>query len=682
MNNYLSVRFSFPAVLSLAIFCFSAFFALDCRAQFNYQSANAQILQGTYTDLGTCGTVIDRTYLDFPIEYDDTVSKVYNIGFNFVYNGTTHTQFILSTNGFIKLGNTPPGAINYDFINGPDINVLAPFNLDLEGAVNPEYRYCVSGTAPNRICTIQFKNLRDILGLSNQYSNLSFQIKLYETTNNIDFVYGTVTPTSDSATVIPVKVGIKGSSSAFTVNVAKKSFIPWASATFIDGPYVSDNFNIRNSVLPVSGLTYRFIAQSLVANDARVSYAFALADIPAGYGFPQVIKGQVRNTGSLTLSNLPVYLNVTGANNFRDTQIVSSLAPGAAIDVNFDPVSSASEGLNDITVSVPNDGNNNNNSASFRQRITEGLYGYPNNAAVLNYVGFGNSGGILLNRHQMTGTALITSVRAYISNDPNNIGKGVFGAVCDAAGVLIGRSPDLFLTAADLNKYIEFKITPPVSLTNAEFYAGLGQNSSIFSFFPLGIQDEGNLPRSGAYYSTLVGGGPLVESNNTGRYMIQAIINYAPLPQTDANAFICPNGNKLLVATSQGSTYQWQVNTGSGFVDIANNSNYSGATNDSLLISNIPSSWYGYQYACKVNGVLGPVTLIKVRSTWTGQLGSSWETAGNWSCGVLPDANTDVYIPTGTPACILTSERPARTISVQPSSIVRVQPGGRLNLSR
>lgn len=681
INNLPTERFGSYLLFS-GVLLLSLLFSTTSRAQFNYQAVNAQVIQGTYTDLGTCGTVIDKTFLDFPIEYDDTVSKVYNIGFNFFYNGTTFSQFVLSTNGFIKLGNTAPDAINYNFIAGPDNNILSPFNIDLEGAVNPEYRYCVSGSAPTRICTIQFKNLRDIIGLSNQYTNLSFQIKLYETSNNIEFVYGTFTPTADAPVVIPVKAGIKGSSSTFTVNATKKSLVAWVSTSFIDGPYVSDNFNIRNNLLPVAGLTLRFPAQTLAANDARVSQVFALADIPLGNGFPHVLRALIRNSGSATLSNIPVYLNVTGANTFRDTQVVASLAPGGAIEVNFDPFTSGSEGLNDITVTLPADGNNTNNTLSFRQRVTEGLYGYPTSAPPLTSVGFRNAGGILLTRYWMTGTALITSVRAYISGDTNNVGKAVFGAICNAGGVLIGRSDNVVLTQADLNKYMEFRLNPAVSVTNIEFYAGLGQTASIFSYFPLSIQDEGNLPRTGAYYSTNEGGGPLVESNTTGRYMIQALINGVPLPTGDGDAVICPNGSKILVASSSGTTFQWQVNTGSGFVNITDNANYTGATDDTLRLNNIPSSWYGYQYACRVNGVLGPVIILRFRSTWTGQVNTAWETAGNWSCGVVPDTNTDVYIPTGVPSCILITEKPARTIRVQPGAIFRVQPGGRLNLSR
>lgn len=44
--------------------------------------------------------------------------------------------------------------------------------------------------------------------------------------------------------------------------------------------------------------------------------------------------------------------------------------------------------------------------------------------------------------------------------------------------------------------------------------------------------------------------------------------------------------------------YQWQVNTGSGFTNIANNVVYSGATTNTLLITGATAAMNGYQYRC------------------------------------------------------------------------------------
>src|SRR5690606_3772342 len=80
---------------------------------------------------------------------------------------------------------------------------------------------------------------------------------------------------------------------------------------------------------------------------------------------------------------------------------------------------------------------------------------------------------------------------------------------------------------------------------------------------------------------------------------------------TGNNIYVCKEGNSSISAQVTGSTYQWQVNTGSGFVDISNGTNYNGASTNSLGLINIPSSFYGYQYRCLVNGTPGPVYTLK-----------------------------------------------------------------------
>jgi hypothetical protein len=63
----------------------------------------------------------------------------------------------------------------------------------------------------------------------------------------------------------------------------------------------------------------------------------------------------------------------------------------------------------------------------------------------------------------------------------------------------------------------------------------------------------------------------------------------------------CTNGNVALTSNIVGSSYQWQQNTGAGFVNIADNNNLSGTNTIKLQLSNIPSSWTGYEFKCIVD---------------------------------------------------------------------------------
>ena len=110
---------------------------------------------------------------------------------------------------------------------------------------------------------------------------------------------------------------------------------------------------------------------------------------------------------------------------------------------------------------------------------------------------------------------------------------------------------------------------------------------------------------------------------------------------------LCPRGSTILSTSLSGLTYQWQVDAGSGFTDIIDNSNYTGTNTANLQLNNIPSAWYGYKYRCVVDNIGGNEVTVTFADTWTGTVDNSWENPGNWSCGELPDANTDVIINSG-----------------------------------
>lgn len=73
------------------------------------------------------------------------------------------------------------------------------------------------------------------------------------------------------------------------------------------------------------------------------------------------------------------------------------------------------------------------------------------------------------------------------------------------------------------------------------------------------------------------------------------------------NAVICAGSDTLFRVTATGAaTYQWQVDQGSGFVNITNNAIYGGATGTTLTLTNPPASYSGYIYRCRMqNGTPG-----------------------------------------------------------------------------
>jgi hypothetical protein len=123
-----------------------------------------------------------------------------------------------------------------------------------------------------------------------------------------------------------------------------------------------------------------------------------------------------------------------------------------------------------------------------------------------------------------------------------------------------------------------------------------------------------------------------------------------------SNTTVCASANtSFTITASSASSYQWQVNTGSGFTNVSNGGVYSGATTTTLSITGATAGMNGYTYKCVATGFVSPAATsnsatltVNSTNTWVGGTSSSWNTTANWSCGILPTASTNVTIPSGT----------------------------------
>jgi photosystem II stability/assembly factor-like uncharacterized protein len=62
-------------------------------------------------------------------------------------------------------------------------------------------------------------------------------------------------------------------------------------------------------------------------------------------------------------------------------------------------------------------------------------------------------------------------------------------------------------------------------------------------------------------------------------------------------------GRANVPADAAGTTYQWQQDIGSGFVDLTDNANFSGTKSGQLGLANVPGmAWNGYKFRCVVDG--------------------------------------------------------------------------------
>ncbi len=136
---------------------------------------------------------------------DDNRSIPIDMGFDFWYNGIRYNQFSVSTNGFIDFSSstangTGTGVYGYSntrFSNASPTGIaLAPLYDDMtaqggDEALGNSIKYLTTGSAPNRVLTIEWINMAVY---NNTSPDINFQVVLYESSGLIEFVYGTITP--------------------------------------------------------------------------------------------------------------------------------------------------------------------------------------------------------------------------------------------------------------------------------------------------------------------------------------------------------------------------------------------------------------------------------------------------------------------------------------------------------
>jgi uncharacterized repeat protein (TIGR01451 family) len=197
---------------------------------------------------------------------------------------------------------------------------------------------------------------------------------------------------------------------------------------------------------------------------------------------------------------------------------------------------------------------------------------------------------------------------------------------------MISVSHSYRLTIADQNK-LEWKFDP-IILPDSTHNMTASQGFIAYRIKPKPNLSEGDTiaNRAGIYFDFNL---PVI--TNTQQTVI------------DHGVSVCPGQNTVYSSGIPGAqAFQWQVNSGNGYINLANGGIYSGVTTDSLRLTAPSSSYSGNKYRCMVTTASGTVPgatyLLQLGATWTGAVSTAWENPGNWNCGVVPDAQTDVII--------------------------------------
>ncbi len=264
---------------TIVMLLLSSFFLTKVDAQVSNYIFNQSV--GTYTEI-TGGTVYgtttsdDQRFVDpaVPLGVTTPLTGVgLPIGFSFIFNGVSFDRLAINNNGWISLGQsslTPSVDINstssYLPLSSTSANTpaalrsrIAAFGRDLGAQTNAELRLETIGAAPNRTCVVQFKGYKRF-GASGDGDNLNFQIRLNETTNIVEIVYGTIVFGTGATTTSSAQIGLGGNASTDFINRATTASNDWNTTTAGAANTAACQLPFTGTVVtaPVSGTTFRY----------------------------------------------------------------------------------------------------------------------------------------------------------------------------------------------------------------------------------------------------------------------------------------------------------------------------------------------------------------------------------------------------------------------------------------
>lgn len=369
-----------------------------------------------------------------------------------------------------------------------------------------------------------------------------------------------------------------------------------------------------STALSASAFRVAIQLQHAFATDLGVDKIETLGTMLAGVSYPHSIKAFVTNYGTNTIpAGTNVTLNVSGSNTFTNTQLTNSLAAGTTQTIVFAAIPTAVVGNNTITVTVPNDDNIANSSATTSQLVTSNGFGYPNSDAInVGGIGFNTGSGLLVVSHRFPMGTNISGVKVFLKTGGNTI----FGVLTNSVGEIIAQTTDYNVQLADSNNYVTLSFASPFAMAaDSTFFIGIGQKVGAYGYFPMATQPE-SPARANTYASIPLAGGVATYYTTLNRFMIEGVASVFSLP-LQLTAF----SGKLNANTAQ---LNWsttnEVNTSKFIVERSNNNNWNsiatvdakGEKNNTYQITDANLAIGKYQYRLKMMDKDGKFTYSSI----------------------------------------------------------------------
>ncbi|MGD9492276.1 MAG: choice-of-anchor J domain-containing protein [Bacteroidales bacterium] len=281
---------------------------------------------GTFTPI-TGGIAVSTSTSAADFLGDTKTSTAIPIGFTFTYLGVPYTDLVAMSDGYISFNLSATSSLTNNLTSSSSTQrpLLAPLWDDLDGASGTgAANYITEGAAGSRIFTIEWLNWQWNYGATG--ATISFQIKLYEATGKIEFIY---TPAGGTVNNASASIGITG--------------IPTGAGNFLSlngsgaSPAVSSTTETTNiSSLPAAGQVYTFTpascsapgsltATNITTTSADLGWTSAATSFQIEYGPAPLTPGT--GTRVVTSSN-PFSISSLSANTSYSFYIRSICAVG------------------------------------------------------------------------------------------------------------------------------------------------------------------------------------------------------------------------------------------------------------------------------------------------------------------------------------------------------------------
>ena len=249
---------------------------------------------------------------------DDSMSGVLELGFTFMFDENPYTQFKANSNGFITLN--PASTASLTNTLSTQTLILGALWDDLKtNDGNGHVAYQLTGASPNQVLTVEFKNMKWYYSTTNL---VNFQIKLYQGTNQIEFIYGAMD--NNPGTSASASIGLSGAVAGNFMSITPAS----PTATYS----TTTEFNqINGTHIPfLTGNKYIFNPPVPADNDLAATGI--TGNTTPSVNTPSIYTVTIYNRGSNAQNTYSVQL-INAANDVLASVAGPAIAAGATIPV-------------------------------------------------------------------------------------------------------------------------------------------------------------------------------------------------------------------------------------------------------------------------------------------------------------------------------------------------------------